>query len=558
MKRAALGGAASAALLLCWWGAGIRPAALVDPANLRAVGAFAGGLFPPDFSPGFLRVVGEATIRTLGISVAGTLLSTVLGLVLGVLGTASLWRRGPLFDAQRPGPILATLSLVARAAARFLRSVPDLVWALLFVVAFGLGPLPGTLALAVSYAGVLGRVYADLFEAVPEGPVLALHSAGASRLQVFVAAIWPQAAGSVTAYTLYSFECCVRSAAVLGLVGAGGIGAEINLSMRLFEYGQVTTLLLAFVALVLGVDAFSRALRGRFRRNAVHGSGVLRDTVEVRSRRLGTRILWALVLVAAFAQAGFASLAAPDLLPHLWRFTRQLFPPDLSPSFLASILAPLWQTVAISVMGTALGMVVGAALALPATSTWMLDPEASLRPLRGLLYAASRTVLALLRSIPELIWVLLCILAVGLGPFAGVLALGLHTAGVLGKLYAESLEEVPPDPVEELRGIGASGFQRLLWAAWPQARETLASYTLLRWDHNLRASTVVGLVGGGGIGLALYNAVQLGFYDRAATLVLVVFLLISLTDGLADLLRRRKPAPQAAPESALALLAEAG
>jgi len=153
--------------------------------------------------------------------------------------------------------------------------------------------------------------------------------------------------------------------------------------------------------------------------------------------------------------------------------------------------------------------------------------------------------------------VLLCILAVGLGPFAGVLALGLHTAGVLGKLYAESLEEVPPDAVEELRGIGATGLQRLLWAAWPQARETLASYTLLRWDHNLRASTVVGLVGGGGIGLALYNAVQLGFYDRAATLVLLVFVLISVTDALADLLRR-KPAQQAAPESALALVAEAG
>ena len=557
MKRAALGGAVGAALLLCWMGAGIRPAALVDPANLRSVGAFARGLFPPDLSPGFLRVVAEATIRTLGISVAGTLLSSVLGLLLGVLGTASLWRRGPLFEAQRPGPVLAALSLGARAAARFLRSVPDLVWALLFVVAFGLGPIAGTLALAVSYAGVLGRVYADLFEAVPEGPVLALHSAGASRLQLFVAAIWPQSAGSVTAYTLYSFECCVRSAAVLGLVGAGGIGAEINLSMRLFEYGQVTTLLMSFVVLVLAVDAFSRALRGRFRRNAVHGSGVLRDAVEVRPLRRGTRILWALLLVAAFAQAGFGSLAAPDVLSHLWRFAGQLFPPDLSRSFLASILTPLWQTVAISVMGTALGVVVGGALAMPATASWMLDPEASLRPLRALLYAASRTVLAVLRSIPELIWVLLCILAVGLGPFAGVLALGLHTAGVLGKLYAESLEEVPPDAVEELRGIGATGLQRLLWAAWPQARETLASYTLLRWDHNLRASTVVGLVGGGGIGLALYNAVQLGFYDRAATLVLLVFVLISVTDALADLLRR-KPAQQAAPESALALVAEAG
>jgi phosphonate transport system permease protein len=556
VKRAALGGAVGAAFVLCWMGAGVRPAALIEPANLRAVGAFARGLLPPDVSPAFLRVVAEAVVRTLGISVAGTVLSATLGLVLGFLGTASLWRRGPLVDAERTS-VFPTLSLTARGVARLLRSVPDLVWALLFVVGVGLGPLPGTLALGVSYAGILGRVYADLFEAVPEAPVIALHAAGASRLQLFCAAIWPQAAGSVTAYTLYSFECCVRSAALLGFVGAGGIGAEIILSMRLFEYGQVTTLLAAFVLLVLCVDVFSRALRGRFRRNAVHGSGVLRDVVEVRPLRRGAPILWALVLIAAFAQAGFGSLLAPGLLPNLARFATQLVPPDLSPSFLASILTPLWQTVAVSVVGTALGIVLGGALALPATSTIMFDPEASLRPLRVLLYASARTALALLRSIPELIWVLLCILAVGLGPFAGVLALGLHTAGVLGKLYAETLEELPPDPQAELRGIGATGLQRLLWAAWPQGRETLASYTLLRWEHNLRASTVVGLAGGGGIGLALYNAVQLGFYERASTLVLVVFLLVSGTDALADRLRR-KPAPQAAPRSALALVAEAG
>jgi phosphonate transport system permease protein len=187
----------------------------------------------------------------------------------------------------------------------------------------------------------------------------------------------------------------------------------------------------------------------------------------------------------------------------------------------------------------------------------MFDPEAAVRPVRALLYAGARLTLALLRSIPELVWVLLCILAVGLGPFAGVLALGLHTAGVLGKLYAESLEEVPPDAVEELRGIGASGLQRILWGAWPQARETLASYTLLRWEHNLRASTVVGLAGGGGLGLALYNAVQLGFYDRASTLVILVFLLVSVTDALAHRLRRR-PAAETATESPLTLVAEAG
>jgi phosphonate transport system permease protein len=549
VKRAAIAGAVGAGLALCFWGAGLHAAL-----DLHSLAAFARGLLPPDVSPAFLRVVFVATVRTLGIAVSGTVLAIALGFPLGLLATPALWRRGPLAAGERRGPSVA-LSFAAAALARFLRAVPDLVWALFFVVAFGLGPLPGTLALGINMAGVLARVYADLFEAVPPGPVLALHATGASRLQAFAAAIWPQAAPSLVAYTLYAFECNVRAAAVLGFVGAGGIGQEINLSMRLFEYGQVTTLLLAFIVLVLSTDAASRRVRGRFQRNAVHGSGVLRGQVEVRARaRTLPALLWMGLLAISFQQAGFLDASAPA---HLGRFTAQLFPPDLSPAFLAAAIEPLWQTVAISVVGTAIGIALGAMLALPAAATLALDdrdPGAlPSRALRRAVYAAARFVLALLRSIPELVWVLLCIVAFGIGAFAGAAALGLHTAGVLGKLYAETLEEVPEAPVEELRAIGASPLQRLAWAMWPQARETLASYTLLRWETNLRLSTVVGLVGGGGLGLALYNDVQLGWYPQAATLVLVIYLLVVATDFLAGRLRAPPPAG-AAPSSALDLV----
>src|SRR5207244_3407110 len=291
-----------------------------------------------------------------------------------------------------------------------------------------LGALPGALALGVSSAGILGRVYADLFEGVPPGPVVALHAAGASRMQVFAAAVWPQAAPSVAAYTLYSFECCVRAAAVLGFVGAGGIGGEINLSMRLFEYGQVLTLLLAFVVVVLLTDTASRRLRGRFQRNAVHGSGLLRGAVEGGVARRTPAVLWLVVAALAFQQAGFLGIAAPGLLGHFGRFARQLFPPDLSSAFLASLVVPLWQTVSISVVGTAIGIALGGALALPATATLLLDrrdvPGPVGRSARLLAYSASRLALALLRSIPELVWVLLCILAVGPGRSGGARALG--------------------------------------------------------------------------------------------------------------------------------------
>jgi phosphonate transport system permease protein len=128
---------------------------------------------------------------------------------------------------------------------------------------------------------------------------------------------------------------------------------------------------------------------------------------------------------------------------------------------------------------------------------------------------------------------------------------------VLGKLYAETIEEVPQGPLDELQALGATRLQRVLLAALPQAREMLASYTLLRWETNLRVSTVVGMVGGGGLGLALYNAVQLGFYPRAATLVGVIWLLVSVTDFLADRLRQ-KPEAERTPASALELISAAG
>jgi phosphonate transport system permease protein len=215
-------------------------------------------------------------------------------------------------------------------------------------------------------------------------------------------------------------------------------------------------------------------------------------------------------------------------------------------TFLSSFGVALLQTIAISLIGTLIGLALGVILAVPATSTLTFLPTHSPgrvrvidRALRWFVFWSARLILNSLRSIPELVWVLICILAVGIGPFAGTLALGLHTAGVLGKLYAETMEEVPKRPIEALRSLGARPLQILLWAIWPQARPLLSSYTVLRWEMNLRASTILGLVGGGGLGQAIYNNVQLGFYSRLSTLILVIYALVLTTDWIGERLRMR-------------------
>jgi phosphonate transport system permease protein len=327
--------------------------------------------------------------------------------------------------------------------------------------------------------------------------------------------------------------------------------------MRLFEYGQVLTLMLTLVGLVAATDAASRFMRRRLHANVPAGSlAHQRIAGEEKSRprraftpqlkKRVTLVVVAIVVAVSFYLAGFLDLVSADsgALTRSARFVIKMFPPELDPVLLRSLAVPLVQTIGISVMGTLIGVVIGAVLALPATSTVVLGEEdesgrGSLleRSARRVVYYSVRLVLNILRSIPELVWVLVCVLAVGLGPFAGTLAIGLHTGGVLGKLYAETLEEVPARPIEALRAAGARPLQILLWGVWPQARATLVSYTVLRWDFNLRVSTVLGLVGGGGLGLLIYNNVQLGFYSRVTTLIAVIYILVLTTNWVGDRLR---------------------
>ncbi len=551
-------GLALALLAVSWRFAEVDPRILLRPATLAAIWNFLAGLFPPDVSLNFLKTVLRATVQTIATAVAGTVLSITLAVPLGILGTATLWNRGILISADvgslayRTGAVASRLS---RALLGFLRAVPDLVWALFFVAAVGLGPLAGTLALTVAYSGMLGRVYADVFEHVDSQPLEALQSTGATRLQIFLRGVWPQALPHLVAYSLYSFECCMRAAAVLGFVGAGGIGYEISVSMRLFEYGQVLTLLLVFIALLAVMDAASRYVRahlvnGRGLGGKIEtpGKAALLTPFPSSSRSFVVSILVFPLLVASFPLAGFTleSLGPAGIATRLVRFVCHMLPPDMSWTFVSSFGIALLQTIAISLIGTLIGLALGVILAVPATSTLAFLPSHSPgqvrvidRALRWFLFWSARLILNILRSIPELVWVLICILAVGIGPFAGTLALGLHTAGVLGKLYAETMEEVPNRPVEALRSLGARPLQILLWAIWPQARPLLSSYTVLRWEMNLRASTILGLVGGGGLGQAIYNNVQLGFYPRLSTLILLIYALVLTSDWIGERLRMR-------------------
>ncbi len=551
----------AAVLAISWRAAEVRLGTLVSAETAAAMWRFLSGLFPPDLSAGFLRTVVRAVGQTMATAGAATLLSIVLGLPLGMLASATLWRRGILVEGEKGSVgflLQASVSSLVRAFLGFVRAVPDILWGIMFVTMVGLGPLAGTLALAVAYSGMIGRVYSDVFDTVDPQPLEALQSTGASRLQIFLRGVWPQALPMLTAYTLYSFECCVRAASVLGLVGAGGIGYEIGLSMRLFEYGQVLTLILAFIGLLVLTDAVSRYVRAWLNRlvpdntDRPHGAAIAGEAPGSPNHAPVRRLLLLCALLggawASFYVSGFTpeAFAEAGILTHATRFFAAMLPPEFSRTLAGSLAVPLLQTIAIAVLGTLIGVLLGSVAALPATASLIfLQPDTpgrhsrGERSLRWMVFWIARLALNLLRAIPELVWVLVCIVAIGIGPFAGTIAIGLHTAGVLGKLYAETMEEVPRRPIEALYAVGARPLQVLLRGIWPQARPMLRNYTLLRWEANLRVSTILGLVGGGGLGQAIYNNIQLGFYPRVATMILLIYALVIASDWIGDRLRGR-------------------
>lgn len=534
------------AALLLWaaWTSGIDLRLLLSPEPWAALFDFLRRLFPPDLSLPFLGTALRATWMTAATAVIATAISSSLALPLGILASGRLWRTGVHAPGRNPHSHswMRPASWVVLHGMGVVRSIPDLVWALLFVAGIGLGPTAGTLALIVSYTALLGRVYADIFDETDVRPLEALEALGATRLQVFFFGIFPQSRALLTSYTLYSFECSIRSAAVLGFVGAGGLGYEISLSMRLFEFPQVLTLMACFVLLLFLVDLASRGLRARLKANpdispnTAADAGIFRQHLR-RRWLIGSLALAMLLLSLSPAGMTPASLLQSDTLHNLIGFARQLLSPESSLSFLYEVARLALQTISISVIGTAFGAALGLVLALPATRLRAarhecLDRSWGRRVQSEAVFWIARMTLNLLRAIPELVWVLICVIAVGFGPFAGSIALGLHTGGVLGKLFAESMEESPQEQVEAMLALGASPLQCIFWALLPQAWPMIRRYVLLRWDMNLRAATILGLVGGGGLGQALYNDVQLADYGKVSTLIAAVMLLVIGSDWL--------------------------
>jgi phosphonate transport system permease protein len=497
---------------------------LLDPLSWRRAGVFLAALLGADVSPAFLLRVAGLALTTLEIALLGSLLGAALGLLLG-MATSRNVLVGDRTGAW--GGLLGAALGLLRVGQDALRGVPDFAWAIMAVPLVGLGPLAGIVAIGLNTGGILGRIFSELFDAVPPRIVEPLRQGGASRLQTFLYGLLPLSGAEVLSLALFRTECAVRNASVVGVVGGGGLGSEISLRVEYGEYGKVATLLLVLLLLTLLSDLLSRTIQGR----VGPPEGDPAAAFRAGRRRTGVLLLGLLGLTALSTAhvlrgtevpGGSLALFAPLLRPNL----------SVLPRALRSALLPL----SMAFLATLLSALAAAGAAYYASSRYQLEPrgftgEPLRRPIlgRGLVLLA-RGVAAVGRGVPDVFWAMLLVSILRLGPLPGMLALAAHSFGLLTRIYAESVDAQETLPLEAAYAVSLSRPKTYLYGSLPGLLPRWAAITFFQFEANVRSAIVLGIVGVGGLGFLFSVEFEFFRFERASVYLLVMVAIALLLD----------------------------
>lgn len=492
--------AVAVGLAVAWalWRAGAGPGS-INGRGWPLVREFLAAAVAPDLSGSFLAVVVDSVAVTVAYAVAGTSLSVVIGLVGGVLASETWWRRDPQHGR---GPGVAAGWWVVRSLAALPRGIHEAVLALFLLQVLGRDPMVAVLAIGVPFGAITAKVVAEFIDDAARAPYDALRAAGAGRLSAMAYALAPLVGSDVTSYAFYRLECSLRSAVVLGMIGAGGIGFQLALSFQTLRYAEIWTLVFTLVALSAAVDRWSATVRTR---------------PSLRGRRwsvvaalAGTAIaVWYLELRPRTLLSARTRSLAVDVAEATW-------PPRLPAGGWSALWSATVDTLVISILAIA----VASALAWPVS--FLASRRDDDRPARRVAGAVARLMLLVTRSVPPPVWALIVVFVVFPGPLAGGLALGIYTFGVLGRLDAEVVENADGAPARALRMLGASSGNAFAYGTLPSVAPRFVALSLYRWEVAMRETVIVGLVGAGGLGRILSQ--QNAAFDRAGMVTTVAAL----------------------------------
>lgn len=491
----------------------------------------------PDLSIPFLQLTWQSTLVTLAYAVCGTTLSLIIGALGGLLGSQMWWQAvlTQRTGAPRRLALGAAPWLGVRAVLAVPRAIHEVIWGLFFVNIIGLDPLTAILAIAIPFGAITAKVFAEILDETPRDVWHAVHGSGVSPFKALLYSAIPQAFPDLLSYAFYRFECAIRAAAILGLIGAGGLGYQILLSLQSLRYEQMWTLLWALIALTGLTDLWSSSLRRRLNlanRIDLHAGRLAHNnrTYQNPGAAKASLLLAALLIPWEFwyVNADVTKLWAPRTMRLLGEVVRISFPPRWDGPFVAKLVGLGAQTLGMSILAITFAGVGGLLLSFPATRSF-LDGGLLETGRRGIgqqlvtnvSFVLSRGVLLVTRALGEPIWALLVLFILFPGMLPGALGLGLYNVGILGRLMAEVTENMDQRPLRALAAGGVAGPQVFLYGVLPATMPRNLLYILYRWEVCIRATVVVGLVGAGGLGRLLTE--QLGSFDYRSVVTTLIF-----------------------------------
>ena len=428
--------------------------------------------------------------ETIAMGTIGTVLGALIAFPLGFLSARN----------TSPGPVVY---FVSRCFVTFFRTVPQLVYAMILVVAFGMGLIPGIAAITLATVGMLGKFFSEAVESVDPGPLEALRATGSRGIGVIRHGVIPQVSPVFMGYALFQLDSNIRDSLVIGIIGGGGLGMALYFQLNLFHFQAVAAILLVTILMIVAINRLSFYLR----------KGVTDGTFLQAGRRkvdLALIVLLPVGILACISAAGIDLSTIPRGIPIMLNLGEQLLHPTFR--YLDAYLELMIQTMAMSVAGTTIAIL----LAVP------LSLLAARNVTRNLIvHTLTREILSFMRGVPELVLALIFVASLGMGPFAGVLALAIQTGSVLGEFYAQAIENIDPRPMEAVESTGASLIQRIRHVILPQIMPAFASYNLFIFDRNIRMSTILGVVGAGGIGTVLEGSIRSFQFGEAAGVILI-------------------------------------
>jgi len=496
------------------------------------------------------RLVWEAALDTFLMAFAGTALGVFLAIPIAFLSANNVVKNRFVRGA-------------ARAFIVVTRALPELILALIFVRVYSIGVLPGVLALGLHSIGMLGKLFSDSIEQIDTGPREGVVASGAARLQEITTGILPQVIPSFIAISLYRLDINFRASTLLGLVGAGGIGLQIRAHQGSLDYQQLLGVTLVIIVLIAIVEIISSRVRAVIlghddgpKKKGVLATLGLGHTVEAEDFRPADGanaelpfdrealrppwnrdriVTWIFgssclaMLILAFTVPDLSFIEMVQGFPQIPETFNNLIPRNMDwwEDRWGELLV---ETVQMGFAATGLSLIFAIPTALLAAR--------NVAPARWI-YNAARSFILGVRALPDLIVAVIFVAALGLGPQPGVLALAIGLYGFSTKLFADSIEEIKEGPRDGVRATGASGLQETFTSVLPQAMPAIIGHSLYVLDVSLRASTVLGIVGAGGIGFPLVQGTRLFQFELVGGLLICIFALVYAIEILAAWVRKQ-------------------